>query len=48
MKRYAVLGLVCFSLSTCMFKSYNQSYEMTIQLVDMDEKPIKDLKVRIR
>lgn len=48
MKKYTILVLVYFTLSACIFKSYDQSYETTVQLVDMDDKPLKNTNIKVR
>jgi hypothetical protein len=47
-KAFLALIAICLTANSCGFKGYSQPYETTIQLVDMDGKPIKDVKVNIK
>jgi hypothetical protein len=46
MKNLILILTICFLSNSCGFKGYDQSYEMTVTVLDMDGKPVKGRKVK--
>jgi hypothetical protein len=46
MKNLLLILLSCLCCNSCMFKGFDQAFELTVTVLDMDGKPVKDRKVK--